>query len=75
MKTYYFTYRSITHAQKASKVLERRGIRHALVRTPKHFGSSGCGYSVRVGARELEAAKNSISGYDGIYLQPETLQP
>ena len=56
---YYFTFRSVTQAQRAYKLLNRAGIRGGLLRTPKALAMNGCGYSVRVrpenGARAAQA--------------------
>lgn len=38
---------SITYAMKAKTVLNSKGIRCDIIRTPKNI-SSGCGYSIRV---------------------------
>lgn len=52
---------SITYAIKAKNLLDLKGIRCEIIRTPKNLGS-GCGYSIRASGgpqliiSELEAA-------------------
>lgn len=48
MKTYYFTFRSITLAQRGEKVLREAGIRCAMQRTPRWMEEQGCGYALRL---------------------------
>lgn len=48
MDAYYFTFRSITAAQTGAACLERVGIRHVLLRTPRSMAKQGCGYSLQV---------------------------
>lgn len=53
----YFTFRSMTGAQRAVQVLERAGIPAQLLRTPKQMERMGCGYSVRVRAAQSQTAR------------------
>lgn len=52
---------SITYAIKAKNLLDSKGIRCEIIRTPKNLGS-GCGYSIKVSGEpqlifsELESA-------------------
>ncbi len=39
---------SITNAMKAKEILQKKGIRAEIVRTPKRKAKSGCGYSLYV---------------------------
>jgi hypothetical protein len=48
MYEYFFTFRSITLAQRAVRVLDKAGLFGTLLRTPKQIQQQGCGYSVRV---------------------------
>ena len=48
MKFYYVTFRSVTHAQRGERLLQKEGIRCALLRTPKWMEQRGCGYSLRL---------------------------
>lgn len=38
--------RSMTHAQRAQRLLERNGIISSLVKAPLHLTKSGCGYAL-----------------------------
>ena len=53
MKVYYITFRSVTFAQRGEQLLQKSGIRAALLRTPKWMESQGCGYSLRFRAADL----------------------
>ena len=55
MKVYYFTFRSVTFAQRGEKVLAQAGIRAVLLRTPKWMESQGCGYSLRIRTGDLHS--------------------
>lgn len=48
MKFYYITFRSVTFAQRGEQLLQKDGIRCALLRTPKWMEAQGCGYSLRL---------------------------
>lgn len=60
MKQYWISFRSLTYAQRAVRVLERKGYTASLVRLPQGVSSRGCGYAVilrnavREGIRFLE---------------------
>lgn len=56
MNEYYFTFRSITTAQLAAAALDRAGIPHVLLRTPKAMAGQGCGYSLRIAQMRAEQA-------------------
>lgn len=56
MNYYYITFRSVTHAQRGEKVLQKEGIRCTLQRTPRWMEEKGCGYSLRIWAKEPERA-------------------
>lgn len=56
MESYYLTCRSLTYAQKASRVLTAGGIRNILVRTSQSMSREGCGYALRVTPSELTSA-------------------
>ena len=55
MKVYYFTFRSVTLAQRGEQTLQKTGLRVTLLRTPKWMESQGCGYSLRVRTPDLMA--------------------
>lgn len=56
MNGYYFTFRSITSAQKGQRALEQAGIHSTLSRTPAKLSRQGCGYGLRTAAGSLSAA-------------------
>lgn len=55
MKIYYITFRSVTYAQRGERALQRGGIRCTLLRTPRWMEEQGCGYCLRLRAREIAA--------------------
>ena len=55
MKNCLLTYRSLTYAQKAAKILERARVYAAIVRTPQELTREGCGYALKV--RECDMSK------------------
>lgn len=77
MKFYYITFRSVTFAQRGERLLQKRGIRCALLRTPKWMAEKGCGYSLRLWTSDVGPAldllrqeqvplgKVYIQGWDG----------
>ena len=48
MSVYFFTFRSVTLAQRGEGVLAGEGLRVVLARTPRWMEERGCGYSLRV---------------------------
>lgn len=56
MKIYYLTFRSVTYAQRAEKLLTRMEIRCSLQRTPRWMEAQGCGYALRVWTRDISEA-------------------
>ena len=56
MPYYLLLSRSITHAQRMSRVLERSGITARFFRPPMGLTDRGCSYAVRVGEGALQAA-------------------
>ncbi len=60
MEAYYLTCRSLTYAQKVSRVLTAGSIRNMIVRTPQSMSREGCGYAVRVSPQELAAALGAM---------------
>ncbi|MBP3305184.1 MAG: DUF3343 domain-containing protein [Oscillospiraceae bacterium] len=47
------TFRSVTFAQKGERVLQKAGIDCTLQRTPKELSKQGCGYCLRVRAKDV----------------------
>ena len=56
MPYYLLLSRSITHAQRMSRTLERAGITARFFRPPMGLTDRGCSYAVRVGEGSLSAA-------------------
>ena len=46
MTQYLITFRSLTHAQRAARVLERAGITTAVIKAPQGLSSNGCAYAL-----------------------------
>lgn len=56
MFEYYFTFRSITAAQRGERALQKEGLRCSLQRAPKYLALKGCGYALKVRSGEALAA-------------------
>ena len=69
------TFRSVTPAQRAERLLRNTGISCQIGRTPKWMEEQGCGYSVRTGYRDLAAVVKLLNEaelpYRKIYLRRE----
>lgn len=63
MKFYYITFRSITHAQRGDRILQKEGIRCILLRTPKWMEERGCGYCLRIWTNEIRPALEALGGH------------
>ena len=50
------TFRSVTFAQKAERILNKAGIGCMLQRTPKILSERGCGYCLRLQMKDAMAA-------------------
>ena len=66
MNEAYITFRSVTYAQRGEVLMKRAGVDCTLRRTPKALADRGCGYSLRIRARDALAAvsllrENSVS--------------
>ena len=53
---YFITFRSVTYAQRGERLLNRRGERCSLKRTPRWMEEQGCGYSLRVQTGDITQA-------------------
>ncbi len=53
---FLLTFRSLTYAQRAARVLERAGITGTVSRVPKAAATKGCAYCVIVAARHRDMA-------------------
>ena len=75
MKLYYITFRSVTFAQRAEKLLNTRDIHCDLQRTPRWMEAQGCGYALRIRTREPETVVRLLKNHNvpmrRIYLQRE----
>ncbi len=59
---YLLSFRSLTFAQRAARVLERAGITGTVSRVPKAASTKGCAYCVIVAARHKERALAILTG-------------
>ena len=55
MTIYLITFRSLTHAQRSARLLERSGLTATVVKAPQGLSSSGCAYAVTLRSRPEEA--------------------
>lgn len=46
MESYWITFRSLTHAQRAARLLERSGLTVTLVKAPQSLSENGCAYAL-----------------------------
>ena len=53
MRFYFITFRSVTYAQRAEKLLTQRGIRVSLMRTPRWMEEQGCGYALKLWSGDI----------------------
>ena len=60
MNYYYLTFRSVTHAQRGEKVLQRENLRCSLQRTPRWMEEKGCGYSLHLPGGDVIAAEEIL---------------
>lgn len=55
MNDYYITFRSVTLAQRAERLVSQSGVRCAIGRTPRWMEQQGCGYALRVRCGDIAA--------------------
>lgn len=71
MQDAMITFRSVTAAMQGAQLLRGAGVGAAMVRTPQSLRRRGCGYSLRLGAKDLPAALALLAeqqtGFQGIY--------
>ena len=60
MYEYYFTFLSVTAAQRGMTDLLQRGIYAELVRTPRRVAENGCGYALKVKAGDGYGASSVL---------------
>lgn len=53
MHFYFITFRSVTYAQRAEKLLTHRGYRVSLRRTPRWMEEQGCGYALKLWSSDI----------------------
>lgn len=59
----YFTFRSVTSAQRGQIALERSGLRSRLLRSPSFLSLAGCGYALKVRGGSESAAAAALGAY------------
>lgn len=55
MSIYLITFRSLTHAQRAARLLERGGFTATVIKAPQGLSEKGCAYAVTLRGRVGEA--------------------
>ena len=74
MNVYYITFRSVTPAQRGERVLRQMGIRCTLQRTPRWMEEQGCGYALRLWAKDVTGAVARLREQNvvlrRVYVQP-----
>lgn len=58
---YLLTFRSLTYAQRAARVLERAGVVGTVSRVPKAAAAKGCAYCVTIAARHKARAVDVLT--------------
>ncbi len=58
---YLLSFRSLTYAQRAARILERAGITGTVSRVPKAASTRGCAYCVIVAARHKERSLSILA--------------
>ena len=53
MRLYFITFRSVTFAQRAEKLLNQMGHRASLMRTPRWMEEQGCGYALKLWSNDI----------------------
>ena len=75
MYFYYITFRSVTYAQRAEKLLNRQGFQVNLMRTPRWMEEQGCGYALKLWTDSIASAAGLLREHKiqlrKIYVQPE----
>jgi hypothetical protein len=56
MRSYFITFRSITYAQRAERILKDAGIRCTLQRAPRAMEERGCGYAIHLRQADISTA-------------------
>lgn len=61
---YLLLCRSLTYAQRAEKLLGRKGLSAAIIKAPKEAAVNGCSYCVRIPERHKARALAILEGGD-----------
>ena len=62
MNGFYFTFRSVTAAQRGQRLLSSAGIPSTMLRTPAVLSVHGCGHCLRVSSHWAAQAANALQG-------------
>ena len=60
MEHYLILARSVTHAQRMHRQLERAGIRSRILRPPRDLTELGCAYALRIATTDLAATLTTL---------------
>lgn len=60
MNVYYLTFRSVTPAQRGENLLQKKGFRCVLQRTPRWMEEKGCGYCLRLPTDRIQEAARML---------------
>ncbi len=61
MLQYLLMCKSLTYAQRASRLLERSGITAIVTKIPKSAAGSGCNYCIKVSEKRLSSALSILN--------------
>lgn len=61
MLQYLLICKSLTYAQRASRMLERRGITATVTKAPNLTGVNGCGYCIKLSEKNLTKAIKALN--------------
>jgi len=61
------TFRSVTPAQRAELLLKKEGYFCQLYRTPRRLQDQGCGYSIRISVKDVQACLELLHDSDVPY--------
>lgn len=61
IKTYLVTFRSVTYAQRAERLLKSHGYSCEIRRTPRWLEEQGCGYSLRIRTEDAAGAARLLT--------------
>lgn len=67
MRKDFITFRSITPAQRAQRLLRHSGIEAVLQRTPGYLRERGCSYCLRIDPKDTDRALLQLEGSDISY--------